>query len=155
MLLCKILLRKFIHEVTIDCSDNYSDLQQNYTCKCSKTINARGAREIAFAAVFISQIICWMFHLKTNNILHHRMAYDCKKGSKSRWYTTARHWYSTSKPFFFFFWKCLQIPVSCWQMSQLTINQTEIIFRSPGFSDAGIQRSVAYTYGQRNRYVLL
>ena len=32
--------------------------------KCSKTKNTRGAREIAFAAIFISQIICEMFHLK-------------------------------------------------------------------------------------------
>ena len=52
--------------------------------------------------------------------------------------------------------KCLQITVSCWQMSQFTINQTElIIFRLPGISDAGIQQSVAYTDRQRNRYVLL
>ena len=52
--------------------------------------------------------------------------------------------------------KYLQIPVSCWQMLPCTINQTELInFRLPGISDAGIQRSVAYTDGQRNRYVLL
>ena len=33
MLICKIFLRKFIHEVTsiltFDCRDNYSDIQQN------------------------------------------------------------------------------------------------------------------------------
>ena len=52
--------------------------------------------------------------------------------------------------------KCLQIPVLDCQMSQFTINQTElIIFRSLGISDAGIQRSVAYIDGQCNRYVLL
>ena len=52
--------------------------------------------------------------------------------------------------------ECLQIPVSCWQMSQFTIDQTELIsLRSPGISDAGIQRSVAYTDGQLNGYVLL
>ena len=158
MLLCKILLRKFIHEVTIDCSDNYSDLQQNYTCKCSKTINARGAREIAFAAIFISQIICWMFHLKQTTFCIIEWRMTAEKGARAvgilRQGTGIRQ-VSGFLFFFFFFWKCLQIPVPCWQMSQLTINQTEIIFRSPGFSDAGIQRSVAYTYGQRNRYVLL
>ena len=37
MLICKILLRKFILEVTsiitFDFRDNYSDIQQNSTCK--------------------------------------------------------------------------------------------------------------------------
>ena len=32
--------------------------------KCSKTQNACGARETAFAAIFISQLICWMLHCK-------------------------------------------------------------------------------------------
>ena len=65
MLTCKIFLRKFIHEVTsiiaFDCRDNYSDIQQNSTCKAGsaqKPKNARGALEITFAAIFISQIIC-------------------------------------------------------------------------------------------------
>ena len=69
MLICKIFLQNFIHEVTtiiiFDCHDNYSDIQQHVQSgKCSKTQNAREAREIAFAAIFILQIICWMFHLK-------------------------------------------------------------------------------------------
>ena len=34
--------------------------------KCSKTQSARGAREIAFTAIFISQLICWMLHWKEN-----------------------------------------------------------------------------------------
>ena len=37
MLICKIFLQKFIHEVTsiifFDYCDNYSDIQQNSTCK--------------------------------------------------------------------------------------------------------------------------
>ena len=37
MLICKIFLRKFIHEVTsiitFDCRDNYSDIQENSMCK--------------------------------------------------------------------------------------------------------------------------
>ena len=37
---------------------------------------------------------------KINNSLHHHTAYDYRKGSKSHWYTTARCWYMTSKPFF-------------------------------------------------------
>ena len=37
---------------------------------------------------------------KSNNILHHHMAYDCRKGSKSHWYTMARCWFTTNKPFF-------------------------------------------------------
>ena len=36
MLICKIFLRKFIHEITsiitFDCRDNYSDILQNTTC---------------------------------------------------------------------------------------------------------------------------
>ena len=70
--------------------------------KCSKTKNAHGTREIAFAAIFISQIICWVLHLKEKQttFLHYHTAYDYRKGSKSRWYTTARCWYTTSKQFF-------------------------------------------------------
>ena len=37
ILICKIFLRKFIYDVTriitVDCHDNYSDIQQNSTCK--------------------------------------------------------------------------------------------------------------------------
>ena len=37
MLICKIFLRKFIPEatsiITFDCRDNYSDIQQNSSCK--------------------------------------------------------------------------------------------------------------------------
>ena len=37
MLICKIFLQKFMHEVisiiTFDCRDNYSDIQQNSTCE--------------------------------------------------------------------------------------------------------------------------
>ena len=52
--------------------------------------------------------------------------------------------------------KCLQIPVSHWQMPQFTTKQTElIIFRSPVISNADIQRSGAYADGHRKRYVLL
>ena len=41
-------------------------------------------------------------------------------------------------------------------MSQFTTNQVELlIFRSPVISDAGIQRSGAYSDWQRSRYVLL
>ena len=66
MLICKIIsVRKFIHGVasiiTFDCRDDYSDIQRNPTRKvgsAKKTKNALGAREIAFAAVFVTQIIC-------------------------------------------------------------------------------------------------
>ena len=91
---------------------------------------------------------------KKRQHFHHHTAYDYRKESKSRWYTTARFWYTTSKPFFFS--SMLQIPVSYRQMSQFTTNQTELLFfRSSVISDAGIQRSGAYSDGQRNRYVLL
>ena len=90
---------------------------------------------------------------KTNNILHYHTAYDYGKGSKSRWYTTARCWYTTSKPF---------SPRMFTNPGLLLTNvavydkQTELsTFRSPGISVAGIQRWVAYTDGQRNRYLLL
>ena len=118
--------------------------------KCSKTKNAHEARESAFAAIFISQIICWMFHLKESKKQQHfassygvwlqkreqePLVYHGKVLEYDNWAVFPR--------------ECLQIPVSCWQMSKFTINQTELItFRSPGFSNAGIQRSVAYTDGQ-------
>ena len=123
--------------------------------KCSKTQNARGAWYcICSNFYFTNQLLNVPLKRKTNNILHHHTAYDHRKGWKSHWYTTARCWYMASKHFFSR--ECLQIPVSWWQMSQFTLNQTElIIFRLPGVSDAGIQRSVAYTDGQRNRYVFL
>ena len=86
---------------------------------------------------------------KTNDIFHHHTAYDYKKRSKSRWYTTAKCWYTTSKPFY----KSRSPADKCRSLHACTINQTElIIFSSPGILDAGIQRSVAYTDGQRNRY---
>ena len=47
---------------------------------------------------------------KTNNILHHHTVYDYRKGSKCRWYTMARCWYTTSNPFSR---ECLQILVFC------------------------------------------
>ena len=107
--------------------------------------------------------ICSNFHFanhllnvslkRKTNILHHHTAYDYRKWARAVGIILLdvgiRQVSRLS-------WKCLQIPVSCWQMSQCTTNQTNlIIFRSPGISDAGIQRSVAYTDWQRNRYVLL
>ena len=121
--------------------------------KCSKTKNARGAREIAFAAIFISQIICRMFPLKEKQQHFASSAYDYRKGSKNRWYTMARCRYSPSKRFFP---KMFTNPGLLLTNVAIYDKPTEfIIFRSPGISDAGIQRSVAYTDGQRNRYVLL
>ena len=79
----------------------------------------------------------------------HCMCILIQKKSKSLWYTMSRCWYMCSR-------ECSQISVSCWQISQFMTNQTElIIFRSPGISDAGIQRLGAYADGQRMRYVLL
>ena len=37
---------------------------------------------------------------KPNNILHHHTSYDYREKNKSRWYTTARFWYTRSNPFF-------------------------------------------------------
>ena len=90
---------------------------------------------------------------KNRQHFHHHTAYDYRKESKSRWYTTARGWYKTSKQFFP---RMLQIPISYRQMSQFTTNQAELlIFRSPVISAAGIRRSGVYADRQRNRYVLL
>ena len=134
----------------------YSEKLDMQSGKCSKTKNASGAREIAFAAIFISQIICWLFHLKEKQtifcIIIRRMTTE--KGARA--VGILRQGLGIRQVSSFFPRECLQIPVSCWQMSQLNINQTEhIICRSPGISYGGIQRSVAYTDGQRNRYVLL
>ena len=122
--------------------------------KCSKTKNARGARDIAFAAIFMSQIICWIFHLKEKQTMFCIIRWRMTTEKRAR--AVGILWQGAGIQVSRFSRECLQIPVSCWQMSQFTINQTElIIFRSPGISDAGIQWSVAYTDGQRNRYALL
>ena len=42
----------------------YSAKLRVHSGKCSETKTACGAREIALAAMFISRIACWMFHLK-------------------------------------------------------------------------------------------
>ena len=74
---CRIFLWKFMHEVksiiTFEFSDNYSGIQQNSTLqhgKCSKTQNARGAREIAFAAIFnlTTHLLYASLKRKTDNI---------------------------------------------------------------------------------------
>ena len=66
-----------MHEVksiiTFEFSDNYSGIQQNSTLqhgKCSKTQNARGAREIAFAAIFnlTTHLLDASLKRKTDNI---------------------------------------------------------------------------------------
>ena len=57
--------------------------------KCSKTQNARGAREIAFAAIFISQLICECFTEKKNRHFNHHTAYYYSREDKSRWYAAA------------------------------------------------------------------
>ena len=38
-----------------------------------------------------------------NNMLHYHTAYDYRKWSKSRLYASTKCWYTTSEPFFFFF----------------------------------------------------
>ena len=65
---------------------------------------------------------------KINNILHHHTAYDYRKGSESRWYTTARCWYATKKPYSR---KCLQIPVLLTNVA--VYDKPNIIFRSQAF----------------------
>ena len=77
-----------------------------------KKQNAHGAREIAFAAIFISQIICWMFQLKEKQtklcVIIRRMTTEkrarangiLRQGAGVR---QVRH----------FSRECLQIPVSC------------------------------------------
>ena len=60
--MCRIFLWKFIHEVKR--IQVYSKMPHATWKVLQKTQNARGAREIAFAAIFISQFICWMLHWK-------------------------------------------------------------------------------------------
>ena len=51
MLICKITLRKFIHEVIsiipFDCRDNSSDIQQNSTCKAGSAEKRKMHVELA------------------------------------------------------------------------------------------------------------
>ena len=109
MLICKIFLRSFIHEVTriitYDCRNNYSDIRQNSTCKSeSAQKNAKctwSSRDIICSNFyFTNHLLNVSLKRKTNNILHHHTAYDNRKGSKSQRYTTARCWFTTSKTFF-------------------------------------------------------
>ena len=108
MLICNIFLRKFIHEVTsiiiFDCQDNYSDIQQNSTCKAGSA--QKRNMHVEFARLHLQQFFYFTNQLqnvsrkrKTNSILQHHTAFDHRKGSKSRLYTTARCWYTTKKPF--------------------------------------------------------
>ena len=135
MSMCKIFLRKFIHEVTsiikFDCFDNYSDIQQNSTCKAGsvKTMKCTWSSRdcICSTFYFTNHLLNASLKRKTINILYHQTAYDYRKGSKSRWYTTARCW-----PVFL---KTFTNPGLLPTNVQFTINQ---IFRSPDISDAGI-----------------
>ena len=102
MLIHKIFLRNFIHEVTsiitFDCRDNYSDIQQN----CSKTKKCTwSSRDCSCSTFyFTNHLLNVSLKRKTNNLLHNHTEYDCRKGSKSHWYTTARCWYTTWNPVF-------------------------------------------------------
>ena len=49
---------------------------------------------------FINNLLNTSLKRKPINILDHDTAYDYRKGSKSLWYTTARCWYTASKPSF-------------------------------------------------------
>ena len=147
-------MKKVTSIITFDWRANYSDIPQNSTCKVLKKRKCTYSSRDCFCSsfYFTNQLLNVSLKRKTNNILHHHTAYDYRKGTRSRLYTTAMCCLSTSKTFS---WECLQIPVSWWQLSQFTTNQTEhIIFRSPGISEVSIHRSVAHTDGQRNRYVL-
>ena len=105
---CKICLQKFIHEVTciikFDCLDNYSYIQQTSTCKAgsAKTMKCTWSSRdwICSTFYFTNHLLNASLKRKTINILHHHTAYDYRKESKSRWYTTARCWHTTSKPVF-------------------------------------------------------
>ena len=88
---------------------------------------------------------------KNRQHFHHHMAYDYRRESKSRWYDKQG---GGIQQVCQFSQEYLQIPVSCWQMSQFMTNHTElVIFRSPGILDAGIQQSGAYVDRQRKRYI--
>ena len=65
MLICKLFSGKFIHEVTniitFNCRDNYSDIQQNSTCKAGSAQKRKLHVVLArlhLQQFFISQIIC-------------------------------------------------------------------------------------------------
>ena len=108
MLICKIFLRKFIHEVTSIITFYWLiiiqiiskaprakwEVLQNETCTRSSRVC------ICSKFYFTIHLLNVSRKRITNNILHHHTAYDYRKGCKSRWYTTARVWYTTSKPFF-------------------------------------------------------
>ena len=92
------ILMKIIHEVksiiTFESSDNYSCIQQNSTCNvesAQKHKNARGAREIAFAAFCLSHNSFAECFTEKKNIqhFHHPTTYYYSRESKSRWYATA------------------------------------------------------------------
>ena len=121
----------------------------------SKTKNAWGAREIAFAAIFITHIISWLFHLNEKQITF-RSSYGVwlQKREQEPLLCYSQVLVDDKQPIFPR--ECLQIPVSHRQMPQFTTKQTElIIFRSPVISNTGIQRSGVYADGHHKRYLLL
>ena len=77
MLICKISLRKFIHEITsiipFDCRDNSSDIQQNSTCKAGSAEKRK--MHVELARLHLQQFFYLTTHLlnaslkrKTDNI---------------------------------------------------------------------------------------
>ena len=48
---------------------------------------------------FTNHLLTVSLKRKTNNILHNHTTFDCRKGSKSHWYTTARCWFMTCPVF--------------------------------------------------------
>ena len=145
MLICKIVLRKFIHKasgiISFDCHCYYSDNQQHSTCKLENAQKRKMHLQLerlhlqnilshkSFAQCFIKK--------KNRKHFHSYTACDYRKESKTHFYATKRCWLTTRKPFS---QNCLQIQDFCWQMSQLMTKQTEnIICRSPNISDACMQ----------------
>ena len=108
MLICKIFLRTFIHKVTsiitFDCRDNFQIFSKTLRAKQEvlkyETCTWSSRDCICSNFYFTKHLLNVSLKRKTNTILHHHTAYDYRKGIMSRWYTTARCWYTTSEPFF-------------------------------------------------------
>ena len=67
--------------------------------KCSKTQNARGSRLHLQQSLYHKSFAECFTEKKNRQHFHHHTAYDYRSDSKSRWYATARCWYTTGKPF--------------------------------------------------------
>ena len=114
MLICKIFLGKFIRVVTsiitFDCRDNYSDIQQNSTCRAESARKRKMHVELARMHLhyFTNRLLNVSLKRKTFCIIIRRMT--TQKGARA---VGILHQGAGIRQVSRFSRECLQIPVPC------------------------------------------